>query len=117
MEFILSILINAAILIIVAKMLPKVHVTGWGAAILAALLIGIFNPTIGWILRAVLNVATLGLFLLIGIGFIIRLIVTALIIKLVDWLMGGLRVEGFGTALLLAVIMALAGSLIQYLLL
>jgi putative membrane protein len=116
MEFILSILINAAILIIVAKMLPKVHISGWGAAILAALLIGIFNPTIGWILRAVLNVATLGLFLLIGLGFIIRLIVTALIIKLVDWLMGGLRVEGFGTALLLAIIMALVGSLLQYLL-
>lgn len=117
MDFLLSILINAAVLIIVAKMLPKVHITGWGAAILAALLIGIFNPTIGWILRAILNVATLGLFLFIGLGFIIRLIVTALIIKLVDWLMPGLRVDGYGTALLLAIIMAITGSLISYLLL
>lgn len=116
MDFLLSIFINAVILILVAKMLPKVHISGWGAALLAALLIGIFNPTIGWILRAVLNVATLGVFLLFGLGFIIRLIVTALIIKLVDWLMGGLRVDGFGTALLLAIIMALVGSLLQYLL-
>lgn len=116
MEFILSILINAAILIIVAKMLPKVHISGWGAAIFAALLIGIFNPTIGWVLRAILNVATLGIFVLFGLGFIIRLIVTAFIIKLVDWLMGGLRIDGFGTALLLAIIMALVGSILQYLL-
>ena len=116
MDFILSILINAAVLILVAKMLPKVHITGWGAAFLAAFLIGIFNPTIGWLLSVILNVATLGIFFFLGLGFIIRLIVAAVIIQFVDRLMTGLRVEGFRTALLVAIIMALVGSLVQYLL-
>ena len=116
MNFLLSLVINAAIFIMLAKLMPKISITGWGAAFLAAFLIGIFSPTIGWLLRAILNVATLGIFLFLGIGFIIRLIVTALIIKLVDWLMSGLKVEGFGTALIIATVMAVVGSLVQYLL-
>ncbi|MGK7389553.1 MAG: phage holin family protein [Candidatus Cyclobacteriaceae bacterium M2_1C_046] len=115
MNFLISLFVNAAVLVLVAKLMPKVHITGWGAAFLAAFLIGIFSPTIGWLLRAILNVATLGFFAVFGIGFIIRLVVVALIIKLVDWLMTGLKVEGYGTALIIAVVMALTGSLVQYL--
>lgn len=115
MNFLISVLLNAAVLILLAKFMPKVHITGWGAAILAAFLIGIFFPTIGWLLRAILNIATLGVFVVLGIDFIIKLVVAALIIKLIDWLMSGLKIEGYGTALIIAVIMAFAGSLVQYL--
>lgn len=116
MEFLLSIVINAVIFVMLAKILDKVTISGWGAAFIAAVLLGIFSPTIGWLLNVILNVATLGLFLVLGIGFVIRLVATALVIKFVDWLMNGLRIEGFGTALIISVVMALAGSLIQYLL-
>lgn len=116
MDFLISILLNSVILIVTAKALPKVHVDGWGSALIAALLIGIFSPTIGWILNGLLHVATLGVFFLLGLGFIIRLITTAIILKLVDWLMRGLKIDSFGTAFLIAIIMALAGTLIEYLL-
>lgn len=116
MTFLISLIINAAVLLLTAKMLNKVHITSWASALGAALLIGILNPTIGWLLNAIFNVATLGIFLLFGLGFLVRLVVLALILKFVDWIMSGLRIEGFGTALLIAVIMALVGSLIPILL-
>jgi len=104
MEFLLTLLINAAVLFAVAYIMPQVHIRSFGTAILAALLIGLLNATIGFLLRLPLNLFTLFL-----LGFLVRLFVTAIIIKLVDKLMKGFEVQGFWPAVVIAVVMAIAG--------
>jgi putative membrane protein len=55
-----------------------------------------------------MNILTLGL-----LSFVVRLIVTAIVIKLVDKLVRGFEVKGFMPALVMAIAMALAGTLID----
>lgn len=114
MGFLFEILLNAIILILVARVMPKVEVKSFGSAVVVALLIGILNPTVGFLLRGVFHLLTLGIPLLIGLGFIIRLLVTAIIIKLVDVFVTGFKVHGFSASLILAVIMAVAGTILSW---
>ncbi len=114
-NLIISVIINTVLVIILAAALPGVKIRSWGTALLMALLIGILNPTIGYLLTIVLNIVTLGLFWLLGLGFIIRLIVFALIIKLTDIILPGLKIKNFGVALLIALCLALANLLVNWL--
>lgn len=110
MNFLIEILITAGVLLLTAKLMPKVEVRNFGSALLVAFLLGILNPTIGFLLSGIFHVFTLGIPLLLGLGFIIRLFASAIIIKLVDAFVPGFKVHGWGTGLLLAVIIALAGT-------
>lgn len=109
MNWIIELLINAAVLLLVAKVMPTIKIRSYGTAIGVALVIGLLNATIGFFLRLPLNILTLGL-----LSFLVRLIVTAVIIKITDKLFSGFDVESFGAALILAVIMAVVGSLLTY---
>jgi putative membrane protein len=112
MDFIIHLLINAAIVFILAYIMPSVHIRSFGAAIWVALLIGVLNATIGFLLRLPLNVLTLGL-----LSFFVRLIVTAVIIKLVDKFVRKFEVRGFMPAIVIALALALGGALLDSLLL
>lgn len=114
MEFILELIVTAGVLLLASKMMSKVEVHSTRSAFIVALLIGILNPTIGLLLRGVFHVFTLGIPLLIGLGFLIRLLVTAIIIKLVDAFVSGFKVHGFTTGLLLAVMIAMAGTIVGW---
>ena len=100
----LALLINAAIIFALAYLMPQITIRNFWMALLAAILISIFDATIGWILYKVFNVITLGL-----LSLIIRLIVTALMIKLVDKLMRSFEVQGFWPALVIAAVMGVTG--------
>ncbi|HEX2535491.1 MAG TPA: phage holin family protein [Chitinophagaceae bacterium] len=110
MELILELLAEAAVLLLLAKLIPDVIVRSFGTALAVAVVVGLLNATIGWILRLPLNIVTLGL-----LSFVVRLVVTAVMILLADRLFKGFEVRGFATALLVAVLMAIAGTLISYL--
>lgn len=107
MSFILELLINAGVLFLLAALLPSVNIKSYGTAIGVALVIGLLNATIGFLLRLPLNVVTLGL-----LSFIVRLVVTAIMIKLADKLFSGFEVKGWGAAFLLAICIAIAGTLL-----
>ena len=109
MSWILQLLINAAILLLASKVMPTVKIKDFGTAVLVALVVGLLNATIGAILRFPLNLVTLFL-----LSFIIRLIVLAVMIKLADTFFSGFEVKSFGTAIILAVVMAIAGSLLSH---
>ena len=109
MNWILQLLINAAVLLLAAKLMPSVKIKSFGTAVLVALVIGILNATIGWLLRLPLNILTLGL-----LSFLVRLIVLAIVIKIADKFFAGFEVRSFTTAFILACIMAIAGSLLSY---
>jgi putative membrane protein len=56
-----------------------------------------------------LNIVTLGL-----LSFFIRLLVTAIVIKITEKFFSGFEVRTFTSALLLAIAMAVAGTLLDY---
>ena len=73
-----------------------------------ALLVGILSATIGLLLSFVFNLFTLFL-----LGFIVKLIVAALMIKLADKLMTNFSVVGFWPALVMAIALAAGSTLVD----
>ena len=94
-------ILTAVALMIVASVVPGFHVSNVGAALLAALAIGLANATLGLFLKILtlpLTILTVGLFLLV---------VNALMIELASWFVPGFRVLGFAPAFWGALILAL----------
>ena len=98
-EFIVHILVTAALLMIVAKLVSGVEVTSWGSAIIAALVLGLVNAIVKpimVILTFPITILTLGLFLLV---------VNALMLWLVAALVPGMKIKGFLPAFLGALLL------------
>ncbi len=108
MHFIVNLLISAVVVFIIAYIMPSVTIKNFGTAIIVAILIGLLNATVGFLIRLPMNLLTLGL-----LSFVVRLVVTAIVIKIVDKIVGGFEVKGFMPALVMAIAMALAGTLID----
>lgn len=101
MRFIAVILINGLLVYLAAWLLPGVSVTGYGIAIITGLLLGLVNffiKPVLTILTLPITILTLGLFLLI---------INAAMVLLVDWLVTGFEVQGWGWAILFTIILAL----------
>ncbi len=101
MKFIIELLLMGAAVAIASYLLPGVEVSSFWSAIIAAVLIALANATIGTILRILtfpINFLTLGL---------ISFIITVLMVLLVDELMDDFNTEGFFSALLFAIVLAL----------
>jgi putative membrane protein len=108
MSFIVQLLINAAILVVLEKLVPRIKVSSFMTAVWVALVVGFLNATVGFLLRLPLNILTLGL-----LSFFVRLFVTAIVIKIADKLFKGFEVQGFMPALIIAVVMAIVGTLLS----
>ena len=111
MNFIIELLVNAGVLFLLAAALPSVNIKSYGTAIGVALVVGLLGATIGWLMRGMLNVVTLGL-----LSFIVRLVVSAVIIKIADKLFSGFEVKTWTAAFILAACIALAGTILNYIL-
>ena len=84
--------LSAIALLIVADLIPGFHVRGIGAALIAALVIGFVNSTLGLLLKIItlpFTILTLGIFLLV---------INALMLELASWFVPGFEVRGFGAA-------------------
>ena len=104
-------LLSALSLLIVARLIPGIQVSGFLAALLAALVIGLVNSTLGLILKVLtfpLTILTLGLF---------WFVINALMLELASWLVPGFFVRGFLSAFLGAVVLSLVNLLLRYLVL
>lgn len=101
MRLIIQILLMGAAVAIAAYLLPGVSVDSFWSAIIAGVLIALANATIGTILRILtfpINFLTLGL---------MSFIITVLMVLLVDNLMASFNTQGFFSALLFAIVLAL----------
>ncbi len=97
-KVIIEILLMGLAMMIGAFLVPGVTVSGYGSAILAAVLVAIANATIGLILRIFtfpLNFLTLGL---------VSFIISVLMILLVDSWMKDFNTSGFLSATILALV-------------
>lgn len=112
-QWLIHILIDALVLLAVANMMPKVELKGFKTAIIVALIIGVLSFLLSWILTALLNVATLGIFYFLGLGFVTRVIAYAIIIELADKLSKDFKTVGFLPSLWLAIILAIVGGIVD----
>jgi putative membrane protein len=108
--WILQVLVNAVILLVVANMMRRVHVRNFGTALVVALIIGLLSMLLMWLLVFILNVATLGLFFFMGLGFVIRVFAFAIVIEITDKISSGFTTDGFWPSLWLAIILAIVGA-------
>jgi putative membrane protein len=100
-------LLSALALLAVAHIVPGFHVRGLGPALIASLVIGLLNATVGLFLKIItfpLSILTLGLFLLV---------INGAMILLASSVVPGFRVYGWGPAFWGAVVLALLGMLIR----
>jgi len=107
MGFLIRLVVNALALIAVAYIVPGIHVSGIGGALLAALILGIVNAILRPILIIVslpLELITLGLF---------TLVINALLFWLVGALHVGLNVDGFWPAFWGAIVIAIVSWILS----
>jgi putative membrane protein len=94
---------------IVAHVVPGISVSGPVAALIAALVIGLINATLGLLLKILtfpLTLLTLGLF---------WFVINALMLELAAAFVRGFEVRGFVPALIGAVMLSLVSSVLQWL--
>lgn len=108
MNLILHLLLDAAVIFGLAYLMPQVDVKNFGTALLIAVLLGLLNFFVGWILTLPLNLVTF--FLLTGL---VRILVTAVLLKVIDKFMDSFTIQGFWPALVIAIAVAIAGMLID----
>ena len=102
-------LLSALALLLVALVVPGFEVASFGAAMWAALVIGLLNMTIGWVLQLLalpLTILTLGLF---------YFVVNGIILYLASAFVPGFRINSFLAAFLGAVVLTLVHYLLRVL--
>jgi putative membrane protein len=107
MRLILHWILSALCLLIVAHLVPGFVVRSFFSALIAAVVIGLVNATLGLLLKVLtlpLTIVTFGIFLLI---------INAWMLKVAAFFTPGFYVVGYWPALLGAVILALLHLLIR----
>jgi putative membrane protein len=107
MELLLQWILSAIALLIVSKIVPGFVVQGLWPALIAALVIGLLNATVGLVLKVLtfpLSIVTLGIFLLV---------INGLMILVASSIVRGFAVRGFVPAFWGAVVLALLGMVIR----
>lgn len=107
MKLIVRWLLLAAALLLVAHLSPGVSVNSFGAALVAALVLGLLNILVRPLLVLLtlpVTVLTLGLFLFV---------INALMFWAAAGLLSGFKVDGFAAALIGSVIYSIASTIID----
>ena len=107
MALLLQWLLSAIALILVSKIVPGFHVLGLWPALIASLVIGLLNATVGFVLKIItfpLSILTLGIFLLV---------INAIMILLAAGVVPGFKVNGFAPAFWGAIVLAILGMAIR----
>jgi putative membrane protein len=111
MRLLLSWVLGAIAVWIVAQIVPGISVRGPVAALIAALAIAFINATIGVVLKIVtfpLTLITLGLF---------WFVINALMLELASAVVPGFRVRGFVAAFVGAILLSITNLLLKWLVL
>jgi putative membrane protein len=109
MVLILHWLLSALSILIVAHVVPGFEVRGFGTALIAAVVIGLVNATLGFVLKILtlpVTILTFGLFLIV---------INALMLLFAAMLVPGFAVHGFGPALLGAIVLSLVSFILRFL--
>jgi putative membrane protein len=111
MRMLLQWVLTALAIWIVSKLIPGFEVTGPVAALIAAVVIGFVNATLGLFLKIVtfpLTMLTLGLF---------WLVINAFMIELASAIVPGFHVRGFAAAFWGAIVLSLVNMALKWIVL
>ncbi|MDQ0206722.1 phage holin family protein [Alkalicoccobacillus murimartini] len=101
-KFVVSLILNAFVLLLLEYLFEGVSVSGYGAAFVASFILAILNVTVRPILIVLTlpaTILTLGLFLLV---------INAVTLYLASWFMGSaFMISGFGVALISSIILTI----------
>ncbi len=100
--------LTALCVLLVAQLVPGFAVRGFGTALIAALVIGLVNGTLGLILKVVtfpFILLTFGLFLLL---------INALMLKFASWFVPGFEVHGFWPAVFGALLLSILNIAVRW---
>ena len=100
-------LISAVSILIVGHIIPGFEVQSFGSALIAAVVIGLINGTIGLFLKIItipLSILTFGIFFLV---------INALMLMFASSLLSGFTVSGFWAAFFGAIVLAIVNMLIR----
>jgi len=109
LNIIINWLLRAVSLMVVAHVIRGFEVSGFVAALIAALVIGLINATLGAFLKLItfpLTLVTLGLF---------WFVINALMLKLVAVFVPGFTIEGFIPAFFGAIVLSLVNLFLRLL--
>lgn len=107
MRLLLHWVLSALAVWIVAQVVPGVYLRGVGSALIAALVIGFINATLGFVLKIVtfpLTLVTLGLF---------WFVINALMLEVASMFVPGFHVQGFFAAFVGAIVLSLVNLLLK----
>jgi putative membrane protein len=108
MRLLLQWFLSALALLVVSQLVDGFYVEGLGAALVASLVIGLLNATLGLLLKIItfpLSILTLGLFLLV---------INGIMILMASALVRGFHVRGIVPAFWGAVVLAILGMVIRW---
>jgi len=111
MRLLIKWVLSALAVWIVAQIVPGIHVSGPTAALVAALVIGLVNATVGLVVKVItfpLTILTLGIF---------WLVINAVMLELAAYFVRGFEVRGFGAAFIGAILLSIVSSLLHWLVL
>jgi putative membrane protein len=100
-------LISAVSLVIVAYLIPGIQLQGVGPALIAPIVIGLVNATVGFILKIVtfpITILSLGLFLLV---------INALMLMFAAYIVPGFAVAGFWSAFFGAIVLSIVSMILR----
>ena len=115
MHFLVSLLVNAVLVLLAAYITPGIKINSFGTALWISFLIAILDPTLGWILTGLLHIATLGIFWLLGMGFIIRFVAYIFVLRIIEALVRGFTSRGFWNVMAFAIVLAVLGTIVHQL--
>ena len=102
-------LLSALAVWVVSQFIPGFHVANLPAALVAALVIGLVNATLGLLLKIItfpLTILTLGIF---------WIVINALMLELASAIVPGFRIDSFASAFWGAIVLSLVNMLFRWL--
>lgn len=107
-QFFVHLVLSAALILLVARLVSGIHIEDWTTAILAALVLGIANAVV----KPIMVIVTLP-FTILSFGLFL-LVVNALVFWLSSLFVPGFRIDGFGPAFLGALLLSILNMLLAW---
>ena len=114
---IVELLAYTAIAFVSPHIVPGVKVRGIGAAVLVALVFGLLNFLIGWLVTFVLTLLSLP-FIVLSLGLfklVIPTLIFAVLLKITDVFLEPFELEGWTPALIMGLLFSIGSFLTRYL--
>jgi putative membrane protein len=96
-----------AVILLIARSLPGMHVDSYGTSVMVAIVYGLINITLGFILKL------LGLpFIIITMG-VFLILINAFLLWITDQLLKDFEIEGIGTTFIAALLITITDTILD----